>query len=80
MPAIFGSEVFPSKTLETIARETGAKFEDQLRDDEPPGKIGDRSYTYVGMVVEDMRIMLSLLGGNADETSKVDPRNVFLSN
>ncbi len=80
VPAIFGSEVFPSKTLETIARATGARFEDQLRDDEPPGKIGDRNYTYVGMVVEDMRIMFSVLGGNADETSKIEPRNVFLSN
>ena len=80
VPAIFGSEVFPSKTLQTIAKETGARFEDQLRDDEPPGKIGDRNYTYVGMVVEDMRIMLSVLGGNADETSKVEPRNVFLPN
>ena len=79
VPAIFGSEVFPSKTLQAIAKETGAKFEDQLRDDEPPGKIGDRNYTYVGMVVEDMRIMLSVLGGNADATSKVEPRNVFLS-
>ncbi|MEO6398007.1 MAG: metal ABC transporter substrate-binding protein [Tepidiformaceae bacterium] len=80
VPAIFGSEVFPSKTLQTIAKETGATFEDQLRDDEPPGKIGDRNYTYVGMLVEDMRIMLSVLGGNAGETSKVDSRNVFLSN
>ena len=79
VPAIFGSEVFPSKTLQAIAKETGAKFEDQLRDDEPPGKIGDRNYTYVGMIVEDMRIMLAVLGGNADATSKVEPRNVFLS-
>ena len=78
VPAVFGSEVFPSKTLQTIARETGAKFEDQLRDDEPPGKIGDRNYTYVGMVVEDMRLLFAVLGGNADETSQVEPRNVFL--
>ncbi|MBA4181564.1 MAG: zinc ABC transporter substrate-binding protein [Anaerolinea sp.] len=79
VPAIFGSEVFPSKTLEAIARETGAKFEQQLRDDEPPGKPGDPGYTYAGMLVEDMKIMFSVLGGNANETAKVNPRNVFLT-
>lgn len=79
VPAIFGSEVFPSKTLETISRETGAKFEDKLRDDEPPGKTGDRNNTYIGMVVEDMRVMFGALGGNANETARVNPRNVFLS-
>lgn len=80
VPAIFGSEVFPSKTLETIARETGAKFEQQLRDDEPPGKPSDPGNTYVGMMIEDMKIMFSVLGGNANETAKVNPRNVFLTN
>ena len=38
MPAVFGSEVFPSKVLEQIAREAGAHYVDQLRDDEPPGE------------------------------------------
>lgn len=80
VPAVFGSEVFPSKTLDTISRETGAKFEQKLRDDEPPGKITDPGYSYVGMMVEDMKIMFSVLGGNAAETAKVNPRNVFLSN
>ncbi|HRC62064.1 MAG TPA: metal ABC transporter substrate-binding protein [Dehalococcoidia bacterium] len=77
VPAVFGSEVFPSKTLESIARETGAKFEDRLRDDEPPGAAGDAQHTYVGMLVEDMRIMLTALGGNADETSKIPVANTF---
>ena len=40
VPAIFGSEVFPSKTLETIAKESGAKFEEQLRDDRPRCALG----------------------------------------
>ena len=37
VPAVFGSEVFPSPVLEQIARESGAEFVDELRDDEPPG-------------------------------------------
>jgi len=77
VPAVFGSEVFPSKTLESIARESGEKFEDRLRDDEPPGKVDDPKHTYVGMLVEDMKIMLSALGGNADETSKIPVENTF---
>lgn len=77
VPAVFGSEVFPSDTLEAIAKETGAKFEDRLSDDAPPGEVDDANHTYVGMLVEDMRIMLTALGGNADETAKIAPENSF---
>ncbi len=77
VPAIFGSEVFPSKTLDTIAKESGAVFEEQLSDDEPPGKVKDVNHTYVGMLVEDMRIMFSRLGGNADNVAKVPVANTF---
>ena len=77
VPAIFGSEVFPSKTLETIAKESGAVYEDQLSDDEPPGKVKDANHTYVGMLVEDMRIMFSRLGGNAETVAKVPVANTF---
>src|SRR5918911_3830574 len=66
VPAIFGSEVFPSKVLQQIARETGATFVDKLRDDAPPGKAADAGHTYVGMMLEDMRNMLPALGGNVD--------------
>ncbi len=77
VPAIFGSEVFPSKTLETISRESGAAFEDKLSDDEPPFKVGDKGHTYVGMVVEDMKVMFARLGGSAPEVSKVPVANTF---
>lgn len=77
VPAIFGSEVFPSKTMETIAKETGATYEDKLRDDEPPGKTSDPNHTYVGMLVEDMKIMFERLGGHATETAKIDTANTF---
>ena len=41
VPAVFGSEVFPSPVLEQIAKETGATYVDDLRDDDLPGAPGD---------------------------------------
>lgn len=63
VPAVFGSEVFPSAVLEQIAREGGAKFVDDLRDDEPPGELRSPEHTYLGMMRRDMMIMLDALGG-----------------
>lgn len=64
VPAVFGSEVFPSPVLEQIARESGAKFVDALRDDEPPGAQNAPAHTYVGMLKKDMQIMIEALGGD----------------
>jgi ABC-type Zn uptake system ZnuABC Zn-binding protein ZnuA len=64
VPAVFGSEVFPSPVLEQIARESGATFVDQLRDDEPPGAPTDADHTYVGMLKKDMQVMIGALGGD----------------
>ena len=65
VPAVFGSEVFPSPVLEQIARESGAEFVDQLRDDEPPGEQGSAEHTYYGMLKKNMQIMLGALGGDS---------------
>jgi manganese/iron transport system substrate-binding protein len=65
VPAVFGSEVFPSPVLEQIARESGAQFVDQLRDDEPPGAEGSAEHTYYGMLRKNMEVMLGALGGDA---------------
>ena len=65
VPAVFGSEVFPSPVLEQIARESGATFVDQLRDDEPPGTPQSAEHTYVGMLKKDMQVMIGALGGDA---------------
>jgi ABC-type Zn uptake system ZnuABC Zn-binding protein ZnuA len=64
VPAVFGSEVFPSPVLEQIARESGAEFVDALRDDEPPGAQGSAEHTYYGMLKKDMQIMVGALDGN----------------
>jgi ABC-type Zn uptake system ZnuABC Zn-binding protein ZnuA len=64
VPAIFGSEVFPSPVLTQIARETGVKFEDTLRDDDLPGKPGDPDHSYLGLMVYDVKTMVKDLGGD----------------
>jgi manganese/iron transport system substrate-binding protein len=65
VPAVFGSEVFPSPVLEQIARESGARFVDQLSDDEPPGAPQSAEHTYLGMLKKDMQVMIGALGGDA---------------
>jgi ABC-type Zn uptake system ZnuABC Zn-binding protein ZnuA len=77
VPAVFGSEVFPSKILEQIARESGAKYIDKLRDDEPPGEAGDRLHTYVGMMLDDMQSLIPALGGNVDALKSIDTANTW---
>ena len=77
VPAIFGSEVFPSDTLETIADESGAEYVDNLRDDDLPGEPGDDRHTYIGLMLTNMEIMLPALGGNVDALAEIDGGLVF---
>ena len=77
LPAVFGSEVFPSPVLETIAKESGAVFIDKLRDDDLPGKPGDPRHSYLGLMVQNMEIMMPALGGSADAFASVDTSPVF---
>ena len=72
VPAVFGSEVFPSPVLEQIAKEAKSRYIDKLRDDELPGKPGDPRHSYIGMMVENMTIMFEALGGSAEPLNKVD--------
>ncbi len=76
VPAIFGSEVFPSPVLEQIARETGATYIDDLRDDDLPGQPGDKNHSYLGLLVEDMRIMAAALGGQPELIADFETANV----
>ena len=65
VPAVFGSEVFPSETLETIAREAGAVQVATLRDDDLPGEPGDAENTYLAMMTANARAIVTALGGDA---------------
>ncbi|HXF36487.1 MAG TPA: metal ABC transporter substrate-binding protein, partial [Actinomycetota bacterium] len=76
VPAIFGSEVFPSPVLEQIARETGARYVDDLRDDDLPGEPGEPDHSYLGLMVFDYRTFMGALGGDASAFDRLDVRNV----
>ena len=76
VPAIFGSEVFPSPVLEQIARETGATYVDDLRDDDLPGDPGDPNHSYFGLMAENIRIMAEALGGDPTPILGFDTSNI----
>jgi ABC-type Zn uptake system ZnuABC Zn-binding protein ZnuA len=76
VPAVFGSEVFPSPVLEQIAQEAKSRYIDKLRDDELPGKPSDPQHSYIGMMIENMTIMFEALGGSTEALQKVDPAPV----
>jgi len=63
IPAVFGSEVFPSKVLEKIATEAGVRYVTTLRDDVLPGAPGEDDHSYVGMMRHNVTTMLEVLGG-----------------
>jgi ABC-type Zn uptake system ZnuABC Zn-binding protein ZnuA len=76
VPAIFGSEVFPSPVLDQIGREAGVQLVDTLRDDDLPARPGDPEHSYIGMMVEDVRTMTRALGGDPSPLRAVDPANI----
>ena len=76
VPAIFGSEVFPSPILEQIAKESGAQYVDDLRDDDLPGQPGDANHSYLGLMVENMKIMAGALGGDPTLIADFDTSNI----
>ena len=76
--AIFGSEVFDSDVLRTIASEAGAVQVSTLRDDDLPGDQGDPENTYVAMMVEDARTIVTALGGNASSLDGFDVRDTWI--
>jgi ABC-type Zn uptake system ZnuABC Zn-binding protein ZnuA len=76
LPAIFGSEVFPSPVLEQIAAETGATYIDDLRDDDLPGENGDPDHSYFGLMVFDFTTFMGALGGDTVAFDDIDLTNV----
>lgn len=75
-PAVFGSRVFPSPVLRQIATEARTAYIDSLRDDALPGAPGDREHSYTGMMVENVGVMVTALGGSAEALEAVDPAPV----
>ena len=77
IPAVFGSEVFPSDVMRTIAAESGAAYIDELSDDDLPGGPGDANHSYLGLAVSNLRIMIPALGGDASAFEDIDVSPVF---
>lgn len=75
VPAIFGSEVFPSPVLERIGDEAGVRYVDVLRDDDLPGEPGDPGHSWMGLMTFNYITMTTALGGDASalEALDVDP-------
>jgi hypothetical protein len=62
--------------LEQIARETGARYIDDLRDDDLPGEPGDAEHSYLGLMAFDLRTFMGALGGNVAPLDRLDTSNV----
>ncbi|MDQ2825425.1 MAG: metal ABC transporter substrate-binding protein [Actinomycetota bacterium] len=76
VPAIFGSEVFPSPVLAQIGKEAGVKYVDTLRDDDLPGGPGAADHSYLGLMKADFVTMISSLGGDASGLSAFNADDV----
>ncbi|HCF30651.1 MAG TPA: zinc ABC transporter substrate-binding protein [Cyanobacteria bacterium UBA11049] len=82
VPAIFGSEVYPSTVEEQIAREAKVKTANTA-DDELPGEGSANAmentnpqHTYIGMMANNLRIIAENLGGNPKLADKLNTANV----
>lgn len=75
VPAVFGSEVFPSPILDQIANEAGGTFVDTLRDDDLPGTPGDPNHSWVGLMQSNYITMTEALGGDAAALIALTPRS-----
>jgi ABC-type Zn uptake system ZnuABC Zn-binding protein ZnuA len=76
VPAIFGSEVFPSPVLEQIGKEADVKYVDVLRDDDLPGAPGDPQHSWAGLMRFDYLTMTKAMGGDARALEAFRAHNV----
>jgi len=76
VPAIFGSEVFPSPVLARIGSEAGVRYVDKLRDDDLPGKPGDPDHSWLGLMKFNFVTMVESLGGDASALHAVQVPDV----
>ncbi|MFM7964027.1 MAG: metal ABC transporter substrate-binding protein [Actinomycetota bacterium] len=72
VPAVFGSEVFPSSVLEQIGKETGARYIDVLRDDDLPGAPGEPAHSWQGLMRFNFVTMVEALDGKADALKSLE--------
>jgi ABC-type Zn uptake system ZnuABC Zn-binding protein ZnuA len=77
VPAVFGSEVFPSDILNQIGKEANIQFIETLADDSLPNQDGDRLYhSYIQLLVNDVITITKALGGDPSALSGFDGANL----
>jgi ABC-type Zn uptake system ZnuABC Zn-binding protein ZnuA len=76
VPAIFGSDVFPSPVLEAIAAETGATYVADLRDDDLPGEPGDEEHSWLALMRSNHVTIIEALGGDPSALEAFEVRRV----
>jgi hypothetical protein len=52
------------------------RFVDTLRDDDLPGTPGSPEHSYIGMMLEDVRTMVTALGGHTETLQGMDPADM----
>lgn len=65
VPAVFGSDEFPTPVLERIAEETDATYVSDLSDDVLPGDPGSPEHTYLELMRRNAVAIVDGLGGDA---------------
>ena len=76
VPAIFGSEVFPSPVLELIGTEAGVRYVDELRDDDLPARPGEPEHSWLGLMRTNYVTMTEALGGDPSALERLEVGNV----
>lgn len=76
VPAIFGSEVFPSPVLAQIGKETGVRYVDTLRDDDLPGEPGEPEHSWLGLMRFNFVTIVKSLGGDPSSLEQLEVGNV----
>jgi ABC-type Zn uptake system ZnuABC Zn-binding protein ZnuA len=76
VPAIFGSEVFPSPVLAQIGAEAGVRYVDVLRDDDLLGAPGDAEHSWLALMRFNFVTMVEALGGDASALKALDVSDV----
>lgn len=78
VPAIFGSEVFPSSVLKQIGDEAGVRYVDVLRDDDLIGAPGGVEHSWLALMRFDYATIVEALGGDASALKALDVADVGL--
>ncbi|MGA0878349.1 MAG: metal ABC transporter substrate-binding protein [Ilumatobacteraceae bacterium] len=73
VPAFFGAAVFPTEVLKRVSDEAGVPYVADLADDELPGEPGEPRHSYLGMMIDNVRHIITSLGGDVSVLNGLQP-------